>query len=79
MEQFKANKNQIEEVVNLYKKIENKSIKINRSRPSSIASALVYYWILKNKIQISIDEFTKKVDMSSLTIQKLIKEIKNIL
>ena len=79
MEQFKANKEQIEEVLNIYNKIENKSIKINRSRPSSIASSLVYHWIKENKIKISLCEFSKKVNMSNLTIQKLLKEIRQIL
>ena len=79
MEQFKASTNQIEEVINIYNKIENKSIKINRSRPSSIASSLVFYWIHENKIKITLCEFSKKVNMSNLTIQKLLKEIRQIL
>ena len=79
MDKFKATEEQKLEVNELYKKIKNKSSKINRSRPQSVASALTYFWICYKGIDISLKEFAKKTDLSELTIDKLAKEIGNIL
>ena len=79
MEKFKATEAQQEEVVALYDKIKNKSSKLNRSRPQSVAAALTYYWICKRKININLKEFAKQVDLSELTINKNAKEVSLIL
>ena len=79
MDKFKANKEQKEEVIDLYQKIKNKSSKINRSRPQSVASALTYFWICYKGIDISLKEFAKKTDLSELTIDRLAKEISEVL
>ena len=79
MNKFKANKEQKEEVIKLYHKIKNKSSKINRSRPQSVACALTYFWICYKDIDISLKEFAKKAELSELTIDRLAKEIANIL
>ena len=65
----------------LYEKIKNKSSIINRSRPQSVASSLIYYYF-SNKLgsnNFSIKEFIKKVKLSELTINKISKEIIKIL
>ena len=79
MDYFSANKEQKKEVENIYILIKNKSSKLNRARPQSIASGLVFYWICKKKIKITIKDFAKKVNLSELTISKIIKEISMIL
>jgi transcription initiation factor TFIIIB Brf1 subunit/transcription initiation factor TFIIB len=79
MDKFEATRDQKNEVVDLYNKIKNKSSKINRSRPQSIASGLVYFWISFKNIDVSIKNFAKKADLSELTILKLAKEISDIL
>jgi transcription initiation factor TFIIIB Brf1 subunit/transcription initiation factor TFIIB len=79
MDKFSATKLHKEEVFELYKRIENKSYKLNRSRPQSIASSIVYYWIKKTGKNISIKEFTEKVKLSEITIDKISKEIEEIL
>jgi transcription initiation factor TFIIIB Brf1 subunit/transcription initiation factor TFIIB len=79
MRRFRANEDQIHEVEQLYKQIENKSSKLNRSRPQSVACGLTYYWICKNKINLSLDEFRSKVSLSPLTIQEIAKEIAKVL
>ena len=79
MDKFEASKEQKNEVINLYNKIKNKSSKINRSRPQSISSALIYYWISYKNINISLKEFSKRVELSELTILKISKEISEIL
>ena len=79
MTMFDATQDDIKEVEELYTQIRNKSSKINRSRPKSIANALIFYWIqMKNK-NVDISFFSKKVEMSELTINKLIKEITRII
>jgi len=75
MNKFGASESQKEEVVSLYEKIKNKSSKINRSRPQSIAAGLTYYWICENKKQIGIKDFIEKVKLSELTITRIAKEI----
>jgi transcription initiation factor TFIIIB Brf1 subunit/transcription initiation factor TFIIB len=79
MDKFKVTDKHKKEVRDLYDKIKNKSSKINRSRPRSIASGLVFFWICLNNIDISLKSFAKKVDLSELTISKLSKEISNVL
>lgn len=79
MDKFKASAEQKNEVVQLYSLIRNKSSKLNRARPQSVAASLIYYWTQKNNIDINIKEFAKKVDLSELTIDKNTKEITMIL
>jgi hypothetical protein len=79
MSQFDANQLQTKEVIEMYKKVKNRSSLINRSRPKSIASGLVRYYILKNDKKISIDDFKSKVHLSELTINRIVKEIGSIL
>jgi transcription initiation factor TFIIIB Brf1 subunit/transcription initiation factor TFIIB len=79
MDKFSAKKEQKEEVVELYMKIKNKSSRLNRSRPQSVASGMVYYWIKLRNINITLDEFTSKVNLSKLTITKVASEISSVL
>lgn len=79
MDKFKATDEHKKEVINLYHKIKNKSSKINRSRPQSVASALTYFWICYKGIDISLKDFAKKTDLSELTIDRLSKEISDVL
>lgn len=79
MLKFSATDEQVSEVNLLYEKIKNKSSRLNRSRPQSVASGLVYYWICKKGKDISLKEFAKKVVLSELTINKIAKEITDVL
>lgn len=79
MEQFSATDDQKKEVVELYESIKNKSSKLNRSRPQSVAAGLTFYWICKKNKEITLKEFTKKVSLSELTINKIAKEIAEVL
>jgi transcription initiation factor TFIIIB Brf1 subunit/transcription initiation factor TFIIB len=79
MNKFEATNEQIEEVNQLYLRIHNKSSILNRSRPQSVASGLVRYYILLKGKDISIKEFQQKVKLSELTIEKMAKEISRIL
>lgn len=79
MDKFSATQQQKDEVMNLYLQITNKSSSLNRSRPQSVASGIVYYWILTTKKPITLKEFTEKVKLSELTINKKTKEISKVL
>lgn len=66
-----------EEIIGIYDKIKNKSTIINRSRPQSVISSLIYYFLCKKNgsNNVSIKDFIKKVKLSELTINKISKEI----
>lgn len=79
MNKFGATEKQIENVIELYEMIKNKSILLNRSRPQSVACGIVRYYILKKNPDISIEYYKSKVNLSELTINKIVKEISRIL
>jgi transcription initiation factor TFIIIB Brf1 subunit/transcription initiation factor TFIIB len=79
MDKFKATPAQKEEVIGFYERIKNRSSKLNRSRPQSVAAALTYYWICRKNIDISLKDFSKKVDLSELTINKNANEVTLVL
>ena len=79
MDKFNASVKQKEEVIVLYGKIKNRSSKLNRSRPQSVAAALTYYWICEKHIDIKLKDFARKVDLSDLTISKNAKEVALVL
>ncbi len=79
MNKFSANREQKNEVIAIYDNIKDKSIKINRARPQSIAAGITYYWICQKEKKISIAEFMEKVGLSELTITRIAKEITELL
>lgn len=79
MAQFDATDKQKEEVYDIFNSVQNKSRKLNRSKPQSTASGIVYYWITKNNINITLKEFSKIVKLSELTITKLSKEVEGVM
>ena len=75
MDKFNASDAQRAEVCTLYEKIKNKSSRINRARPQSIACVTVWLFIMLNpKINITLKEFASKTELSELTIKKLTRE-----
>jgi hypothetical protein len=79
MDKFYATKEQKDEILELYKQIENKSSLLNRSRPQSVASGIVRYYILKTNKNVPMNIFKTKVNLSELTINRIVKEIEKIL
>ena len=79
MDKFSATPQQKSEVFELYTKVKNKSSTINRSRPQSIGSGVVFAWICMKNLDISIKEFASKTQLSELTILKIAREIAKIL
>lgn len=72
---FHVSEEKRDEIITLYNDIKDKSVTLNRSRPQSVASGVIWYWICLNKKQINIKEFIKKVDLSELTVNKMAKEV----
>ncbi len=72
---FKVSEDKKHEIIGLYQFIQDKSATLNRSRPQSVASGVIWYWIRLHKRQINVKEFIKKVDLSELTVIKMAKEV----
>lgn len=66
---------QVSEVQSIYEYVKNKSSILNRSRPNSTAAGILYYYILKNNKSITLKQFSKEVELSELTIKKIVKQI----
>ena len=79
LKEFNATEVQIMEALDLYKRLENRSSLLNRSRPQSVASGLVQYYISRKNPEFSMDYFRKKVKLSELTLTRITKEIETIL
>lgn len=79
LETLNANPIYLTDILNIYDKIKNKSSKLKSARPQSLASSLIYYYILIKNKDIHIDHYSKKVQLSKLTITKNVKEIAKIL
>lgn len=50
-----------------------------RSRPQSVAAGVIWFWVVNfSPASISIEEFTEKIGMSELTIQKIARDIRRL-
>lgn len=79
MEKFDAKSHQIEEVLAIFKSVKNRDTRLNRARPQSISSAVVFLYICIKGKDITLKEFARKVNLSELTISKMAKIIAEIL
>lgn len=79
MNRFNSNENHIKQVLQLYLKIKNKSLLLSRSHPQSIAGGIIFYYISFINRAMTLKEFVKKINLSELTINKIMKEIDRIL
>jgi transcription initiation factor TFIIIB Brf1 subunit/transcription initiation factor TFIIB len=79
MKRFNASQVQIHEVVELYNKLKGKSSIFNRSRSQSTASGIIWYYMQQTGRNITLKEFTEKINLSELTINKITKEIQRVL
>lgn len=79
MKEFNATPGQIQETLSLYKYLINKSSLLNRSRPGSVAAAIVKFYILKKNPQFTNEFFKNKIRLSELTLTRITREIELIL
>ena len=75
---FHMKQETIDGIMQIYHNIDSNSDLMNRSRPHSVAAGIIWYWISSNDVPITIKDFTKKINLSELTVHKVIKEIKRI-
>lgn len=79
MKEITSKQEHVDEVIKLSELTLNRSSKINRARPQSVAASLIYLWIMKNNINITMDDLTSITNLSHLTITKNTKELERIL
>ena len=79
MDKFEATVTQKTQSIDIYHRTKNKSSKLNRARPQSVSAGVTYYWICREKIDITLKDFSKHADLSPLTINKIANEVANIL
>jgi transcription initiation factor TFIIIB Brf1 subunit/transcription initiation factor TFIIB len=75
LRKFSVSEDKRIDIIDLYKFVKGKSETLNRSRPQSVASGVIWYWIKTHQRQVGIKEFIKKVDLSELTVTKMAKEV----
>jgi transcription initiation factor TFIIIB Brf1 subunit/transcription initiation factor TFIIB len=71
LEKFNFKREHINNVLGLYKNIQNKSATLNRSTPHSVACGLVYYYLKKSNVDITASNFGAIVKLSEITITKI--------
>lgn len=76
---FQVSQDKCNELIQLYRYLKGKSTIFNRSRPQSVASGVIWYWIQVHDKPITMKEFSKKIGLSELTITKISKEIGKLL
>jgi hypothetical protein len=79
MSKFLSTTEQQDEVCKIYESIFNRSSKLNRARPQSVASAVIYYWICLNSVKITLAEFASITNLSELTIKKNKNEVERVI
>jgi DNA-binding NarL/FixJ family response regulator len=79
MDKFHATSDQKKEAMDIYSKLKDRSSVLNRSRPQSLASAIVRYYIQQKNNEITMEYFLSRVNLSELTIMRLVNEIHTLL
>jgi transcription initiation factor TFIIIB Brf1 subunit/transcription initiation factor TFIIB len=79
LEKWNVKEEHVNYVLNLYKRLSNKSHLINTSNPQSVSSGLVYYYLKKLDLEITPSKFGKLVGLSEITINRITNEIEDIL
>lgn len=78
LKKFDGNSHDLKQIQSIYSKIQNKSPLINSSEPQSICISIIYYYINQMK-KIDINKFSRTVDLSVATINKLYNKISEIM
>jgi len=79
MNKFNLSEKHIQFVIKLYTKICSRSTFINRSNPDSIAAGLSYFVLKHINFPVSLNDFSKRVGLSDITIHKISKKIKDVI
>jgi len=77
---LQARDEDVEQVRTLYRRLaQMETTKLERNRPQSVASGLIYHWILQSGKKITLKHFAKSISLSELTITKIEKVIRALL
>lgn len=80
LENFHISADKTHEIIKLYRSIQNRSSLLNRSRPQSVASGVIWYWLSTNNYtHIYIKDFVSKVGLSELTVLKISREVSKLI
>lgn len=79
MSHFGATEAEEQEVLALYELVKKRSLSLSRSRPQSIASALVYIFLSTGRKDFDVKLFLEKAMLSELTVSKIAREIVRVL
>jgi transcription initiation factor TFIIIB Brf1 subunit/transcription initiation factor TFIIB len=79
LNKFNVKEEHINNVLELYKKISDKGSLINTSNPQSISSGFVFYYLKKLNLDISASNFGKITGLSEITINRIVKQIDDII
>jgi transcription initiation factor TFIIIB Brf1 subunit/transcription initiation factor TFIIB len=78
MKKFDSSEQHIQFVTKLFCKIKTQTNFMNRSNPDSIAAALCYFFFKHIKYPISLNDFSKRVGLSDITVHKISKKISEL-
>jgi transcription initiation factor TFIIIB Brf1 subunit/transcription initiation factor TFIIB len=76
---FNGTEQQKQDVRDLYARVKNRSSKLNRARPQSVAAGIVWHWIQSHDKLVTLKQFAQTVELSELTIGKISKEVNLVL
>ena len=83
MRKFNGNQIKLDSILEIYISVSKTDTKyyhlIESSKPYSLASGIIYYWIITNNINININKFSEIIKLSPMTIRSKYKLIENII
>jgi hypothetical protein len=78
MKKLEADEKQIKNTMEIYNNIKNRSSLLNRSKPRSISTGVIWFYCVYTKKTITIKELSTISTLSEATIDKIAKEIDRI-
>ena len=79
LEKFNIKAEHASNIIELYKKLKDKSSIINRRNPKSVSCGIVFYYLKRLNLDISASKFGKLVSLSEITINNITQEIEDII
>ena len=77
--QFDIKEEHIQQCLQLFQTVENKSSLLNRANPQSVSKGIVFYYLRKMNTDIDVSSYSKEVDLSEVTINRICNTIDSIL
>lgn len=77
--QFDIKEEHVQQCLQLFQTIENKSSLLNRANPQSVSKGVVFYYLRKMNTDIDTSAYSKEVCLSEVTINRICNTIDSIL